>query len=695
MTLRPASRQGVAWLRVSDRRGLGVSAVTAVTAALAVGVPALAARLVAQRTDAFAAQLGAAAGVEVRIGSIDADLTGTLRLSGVALGTLFAAERIEASVALESLLSGQLAADEIRVASPRIAVEVDRDGDSDLARIVRRLAEHRRPGATRKPTAARVRRIVVSSGTMTARIAGLGEIAADDVELVPDAGGIRVITGKLRVRGASGAVHGELVLARSAAELALPGVSFGRLLAVAGTGSVTIGDRTVVLREVALGRLATGGVLEARGFFDDHGVPRAIGADLVPPRDGSGFALAMHGDRVPLAPFAALAPHNVRLDGARASGRLIVRRHERMVQLDLDGSVNGLHIEHETLAPQPVPIDATLAGMLAVTPDAIAVQQVAVAVGAARWTANGWLRRRAPVTGQLDIQLQPAPCNDLLASLPGELRGVLDGLTMSGTFGGRARLALDLAAPPGEGVELATIFANDCVVVAEPPAADVTSLTTTREHHFPDGTRALVGEDQASHFPLRRLPRFVVGAFVSAEDARFFDHHGFDVTQIARSFEIDLRDRRLARGGSTISQQLVKNAFLTQRRSLDRKIQEAILTWRLEARVDKKAILDRYLNIIELGPRVFGIRAAAEHWFGLSPRELTIRHAAFLAAMTSEPTTMSRRIRNFGGLDPDSAARVDTILRAMTRNGVITKEERDAAREVPLYFSASALRRES
>jgi penicillin-binding protein 1A/penicillin-binding protein 2A len=212
---------------------------------------------------------------------------------------------------------------------------------------------------------------------------------------------------------------------------------------------------------------------------------------------------------------------------------------------------------------------------------------------------------------------------------------------------------------------------------------------------FPDGTRAVIGPDQPQFFAVSRLKSYVIGAFVSAEDGRFFDHHGFDITQIARSFEIDLRDRRLARGGSTISQQLIKNAFLTQRRSLDRKVQEAVLTWRLESRLDKKAILERYFQVIELGPKIYGIRAAADYWFGESPRELTVRQAAFLAALTCEPTTMARRIRKFGGLDPDSAARVDIILRAMFRDGVISKEDRDAARAVPLRFAATALRPES
>ena len=174
----------------------------------------------------------------------------------------------------------------------------------------------------------------------------------------------------------------------------------------------------------------------------------------------------------------------------------------------------------------------------------------------------------------------------------------------------------------------------------------------------------------------------------------FWLHHGFDEKQIARSFEIDLREHRLARGGSTISQQLVKNAFLSQRRSLDRKIQEAILTWRLEARLDKKRILERYLNIIELGPRIFGIGAASKHWFNLSPRELNVRQAAFLAALTSEPTSMSRRVRRQGGLDPDSAARVDIVLRAMNIDGMIDANELELGRALPLTFMPAAMKSE-
>ncbi|HEY0479694.1 MAG TPA: biosynthetic peptidoglycan transglycosylase, partial [Kofleriaceae bacterium] len=418
--------------------------------------------------------------------------------------------------------------------------------------------------------------------------------------------------------------------------------------------------------------------------------PRPLAIDV----DPHSLAVAIRGDRIPLGALAAAAPHGLELGAAHASGALSLRREAGRLVVDLDGAVDGVSIDHRALAAVPVPLAGAVRAQIAVSPEAISVPHAAIDLGAARWTLSGWLRRGSPTSGQLDLALAPAACGDLLASLPAELRGPLDGLVLGGSFGARLRLAVDLAAPPGDGVSLAASTTDGCRAEAEPPAADVSRLAAAGVQVFPDGSRARVGKGEPGWAALAQLPAFVAAAFVSAEDARFYDHAGFDLDQIARSLEIDLREHRLARGGSTISQQLVKNAFLSQRRSVDRKLQEAILTWRLEARLDKRQILERYLNIIELGPRVFGVSAAARHWFGATPRELTIRQAAFLAALTSEPASMSRRVRRAGGLDPDSAARVDVVLRAMRRDGVIDTDQSEAARTAGLRFAPAVLEQE-
>ncbi|HSK04106.1 MAG TPA: hypothetical protein VK932_22785, partial [Kofleriaceae bacterium] len=253
--------------------------ILAATAALAVGVPAGAAAWVHAAGDALAARLSEAGGVPARIGAIDADLTGAIRITGVALGDLASADAIEASVAMGSLLGGRLRADELRIDGPRIAVRVDPDGGSDLARLARRLARLARlggsgedgSGADRSPGLGRV---LVTRGALTARVAGLGELVAEEVELVPDAGGVRVVTGQVRLRAGLRAVELELAFTRAAAEIALPELRLGRVLAVGGAGTLAGGARgagtgteagaAVALRDVAVGRLAPGGPLELR-----------------------------------------------------------------------------------------------------------------------------------------------------------------------------------------------------------------------------------------------------------------------------------------------------------------------------------------------------------------------------------------------------------------------------------------------
>ncbi|HEY0195391.1 MAG TPA: biosynthetic peptidoglycan transglycosylase [Kofleriaceae bacterium] len=655
------------------------------TAVCALGVPATAAAWVGARTDAVADRLSARAGLAATIGEVDADLTGTVRMSDVALGALVSAGSIEASVGLDSLLAGSLRADELRVAAPRISATVEPDGDSDLARVVRTLSRPRagnEAGNEVGNDGGGVRRIVVSSGRLAVKIAGLGEVSADAVELVPDGRGVRVITGPVRVAGRAGPIDVELAFARGAAELSLPRLRLGRLLAVGGRGAIgAVGAPPAQLRELSVGRLAPGSI-EVRAQLDDAGIRRPLVIEV----DPRGQAIAIQGDHLPLAAFAGLAPRGLELAGARASGALAAHRDGGKLVVDVDGALDGAAIDHRVLAASTVPLAGHVRGQLAISAEAITVPRAAIELGAARWTASGWWRRGQPASGQIDLALAPAACTDLLAALPVELRGPLDGIILGGALGGHVRLAVDLAAPEGDGVSLDASITDGCRSEAEPPAADVGRLARTGDQGFADGSHARIGPGEPGYLALAQVPPHVPAAFVSAEDARFYDHAGFDMTQIARSLEIDLREHRLARGGSTISQQLVKNAFLSQRRSFDRKLQEAILTWRLEAKLDKPQILERYLNLIELGPHVFGVTAAARYWFDTTPRELTVRQAAFLAALTSEPSSMSRRVRRARGLDPDSAARLDTVLRAMHRDRRIDAAQVEAAKTQPLRF---------
>ena len=136
---------------------------------------------------------------------------------------------------------------------------------------------------------------------------------------------------------------------------------------------------------------------------------------------------------------------------------------------------------------------------------------------------------------------------------------------------------------------------------------------------------------------LGNIPRHVRQAVLIAEDARFYDHAGLDWHEIGKSIETNWEQKRIVRGGSTITQQLAKNLYLSTSRDPIRKFKELLIAWILEARLRKKRILELYLNIIEWGPGIFGIEAAAKRHFHKSASQLTKVEGARLAAVISSP----------------------------------------------------------
>lgn len=137
--------------------------------------------------------------------------------------------------------------------------------------------------------------------------------------------------------------------------------------------------------------------------------------------------------------------------------------------------------------------------------------------------------------------------------------------------------------------------------------------------------------------PYAHISRHLKAAVIAAEDAKFVDHEGFDWEGIQRAMEKDQKKGKIVAGGSTISQQLAKNLFLTPTRSFVRKGEEAIITVMMETVMPKQRIFEIYLNVIEWGNGVFGAEAAARHYFGVSAAQLSPEQAAKLAAMVPNP----------------------------------------------------------
>jgi monofunctional biosynthetic peptidoglycan transglycosylase len=137
--------------------------------------------------------------------------------------------------------------------------------------------------------------------------------------------------------------------------------------------------------------------------------------------------------------------------------------------------------------------------------------------------------------------------------------------------------------------------------------------------------------------PLREIAPNLQHAVIAAEDGRFFQHHGFDWIEMQKVLEADLKQQKLGRGGSTITQQLAKNLFLTTERSMFRKGVESALVPILEALLTKDRILELYLNVIEWGPGIYGAEAACENYYHVHASEVTRQQAARLAAIIPSP----------------------------------------------------------
>ena len=149
------------------------------------------------------------------------------------------------------------------------------------------------------------------------------------------------------------------------------------------------------------------------------------------------------------------------------------------------------------------------------------------------------------------------------------------------------------------------------------------------------------GNMGGSAVPLKSLPKHVPQAFIAIEDRRFYSHYGIDPIGIARAFAANVLRRGVAQGGSTLTQQLAKNLFLTQERTLTRKVQEVALALWLEHKFSKAQILDMYLNRVYFGAGAYGIEAAASRYFNKPAQKLTVAEAAMLAGLVRSPSRLA------------------------------------------------------
>jgi len=220
-------------------------------------------------------------------------------------------------------------------------------------------------------------------------------------------------------------------------------------------------------------------------------------------------------------------------------------------------------------------------------------------------------------------------------------------------------------------------------ILTLPPVAPLAkpgaSMTITVKDWHRKDHRFVVGPRNPRWTPYRAIPAALKKAVIASEDANFYSHEGVDYEAIGEAIKTDWRKGKFVHGGSTITQQLAKNLFLTREKTVIRKVKEFVLARRMDDALSKSRILELYLNVAELGPMVYGVGHASHFYFGKPPSALTVRECAFLASMLPGPKIYNP-YRKMGRV----MQRSNRILRRMVAARMISREEYDAAlSEVP------------
>ena len=280
---------------------------------------------------------------------------------------------------------------------------------------------------------------------------------------------------------------------------------------------------------------------------------------------------------------------------------------------------------------------------------------------------------------ELVIRIPEVPVDDLLASIPKALGDKLAGMQV----GGRLGLTLTMEADSRNLRSMVfNVAATEERVKLEVPGREVdfNMLAGPFKHRPPtDRDRVIMVGGGGDFVPLSRISPWLVLAVTTTEDGSFFRHEGFNTYQAKMSVIRNLEKGRFVRGASTISMQLVKNLFLSHEKTMARKFQEIILTWLIEREIEKEKLIEVYLNVIEWGDGVYGIKEACDYYFnGLPAEYLSPAQSAFLASFIPYPRPFQKRFaQGMGGKERSKSwlrwwsrrqKLVKRIVRAMVNN---------------------------
>jgi penicillin-binding protein 1A len=352
---------------------------------------------------------------------------------------------------------------------------------------------------------------------------------------------------------------------------------------------------------------------------------------------------------------------------------------------------DALALSGERIGPAPVgPLRAELEGEVgwdAVERRVELRDGKATILGAVAIAVGGEARLGPGIPFALDARADGVDFAAAVGALPPALAPPREAPRPSGTFDAHLALSGPLLAPAAWTIDAGLDLARLRETARRAPPVALRAPFVHRpevEHGRPPAI--VVGPANPDFVRVTELPAHVIRAVTTSEDAGFFAHEGFDFEELKNAFAQGAQAGHVVRGGSTITQQVAKNLFLTREKTLARKVREAALTIALEASVPKTRLLEIYLNVAEWGPGLWGLGAAARHWFGKDARDLTPREAVFLASVIPNPVRYHFMWERGAPTDAWNQ-RLDDLLLKMCEQRAIDGDALVAALAEPLAFA--------
>ncbi|HEX4404432.1 MAG TPA: biosynthetic peptidoglycan transglycosylase [Polyangia bacterium] len=706
--------KGLDWLRAHRGVAAGGAAIVLAIALYPWAVGGLAARL-------FASRVTTRIGRTVTVGAGRAGL-GHITLTGIRVAGTTGEDLVDVDRLVVPFGVAVGGGGPVRVAGLRAHV-VRGGADDDVSEIVERLRGHGEHHDADKKSGATPPGIIVESATVDVRDrqSGLGvTVDALTGELLP---GTHVV---LHARG----VHGVLALTGDDqgpkfgadevdVEASLAGMHPVGVPALRVSGGSATPLPTLSLTGIA-GVIAPSAAASSAVTIDLHGSYGGAREELWTAKGHADLerkegALTLRAEQFSLDKIADVLPKSVRdPQNTTLDAAFDLTWDAGDVHFGGDLAAVGVSLQNDALASDPVEnvsLGISLRGTVVPAERRITLEKVegrvrdltarlAGTIELPRGTYQFGNGRKLGFVPKLDLTftVPRVPCAKMLASIPEALAPKLVGFVLQGYFEASVTAkidfadldALDLHGKVGiDGCKV--VKAPDVVTALAKPDPIIVSVEVPPPPSgaiVPGETETMdvvIGPENPDFTPYDQISPYLINSIMTTEDNGFFKHHGWVSSEFKSALKRDLARGGFRLGASSITMQMTKNVLLSQEKTLSRKLQELFLVWYIEQELPKERILELYFNAIEFGPRIYGIGAAARHYFGKKPSELNPVEAAFFSSILPSP---KRRYIQYchGQLYPPWDKYVHRIVAKVHERGRLTDDELAAWAQTPLVF---------